>query len=153
MPPRRRQGLVGVWAGLIRSVEAAGGRRAELAIDFPSAGETFHGIWTVPTESESLSNWSIVHDLHVGTLHAGTLRVAGEVVASRTQYLDKVERIVHDLEDRLGEELYRGTDDRREFTAPPPAQLSMSPLARPWRWHGWSPGIPSFDDKRILAIG
>jgi UDP-GlcNAc:undecaprenyl-phosphate/decaprenyl-phosphate GlcNAc-1-phosphate transferase len=117
-----------VWDGLIRSVEAAGGRRIELDIDLPSAGETYHGIWNVPAGSESQSNWSIVHSLEIGTLHAGTLRITGDVDASRDQYLDKVEKIVRDLQERLGEELHRNPNDRSDFPAPSPSQFPMPQL-------------------------
>ena len=90
-----------VWDALIRSVEDGDVRRIELAIDIPAEGETYHGLWSVPTASAGLPSWSVVHSVHVGNLHAGTLRVAGCIDASRGRYLDKVEELVRILEGHL----------------------------------------------------
>ena len=97
----------GIWDTLIRAVEAAGMRSVELAIEMPSVGETYHGLWTVPAASEGRPAWSVVHSLQVGGSHAGTIRVAGDIDPDRTRYLDRVEDLVRGLEGQLEEELAR----------------------------------------------
>lgn len=108
-----------VWDTLIRAVEAAGMRSVELAIEMPAAGETYHGLWTVPKASEDRPAWSVVHTLHVGGIHAGTLRVAGNIEPARNRYLDRVEEIVRSLEGQLEEELARVPEGRFAADAPP----------------------------------
>jgi len=96
-----------VWDVLVGEAESAGACRIELAIDIPSAGETYHGLWALPTSPEQMS-WSVAHALQVGGAPAGLLRVAGAVDSSRGPYLDKVGDLVRTLQGHLeGEGLGR----------------------------------------------
>jgi UDP-GlcNAc:undecaprenyl-phosphate/decaprenyl-phosphate GlcNAc-1-phosphate transferase len=95
----------GLWGDLLHDVESADFHHVELVIEMPAAGETYHGLWTISKDSGGLPDWSIVHSFHVGGNQAGTLRVAGSADATRTQYLEKVEELVRDLEVRLEEEM------------------------------------------------
>ena len=90
-----------VWDALIRSVEAGDVRQIEMAIDMPSAGETYHGHWSVSTAMEVMPHWSVVHSIQVRGVHAGDLRVSGSIDASRDRYLEKVEELVRILESHL----------------------------------------------------
>jgi UDP-GlcNAc:undecaprenyl-phosphate GlcNAc-1-phosphate transferase len=90
-----------VWDALIRSVEAGDVRQIEMAIDMPSAGETYHGLWSVSTAVEVMPHWSVVHSIQVRGVHAGELRVSGSIDASRDRYLEKVEELVRILEGHL----------------------------------------------------
>ena len=90
-----------VWDALIRRAEAGGVWRIELAIDMTAAGEVYHGLWSLPTASEDVPNWSVVHTLHAGGVPAGVLRVAGSVDACQSRYLDKVQELVRVLEGQL----------------------------------------------------
>jgi UDP-GlcNAc:undecaprenyl-phosphate/decaprenyl-phosphate GlcNAc-1-phosphate transferase len=94
-----------VWNTLILRAEAAGVRRIELAIDMPAAGETYHGLWSLPMAPEGPPTWSVIHSLQVGNMHAGTLRVSGSIDASRDRYLDTVEELVRILEDQLATDI------------------------------------------------
>lgn len=91
----------GVWGALIRDVEASGVCRIEFAIDMPAAGETYHGLWSLPPASGDEPSWSVVHNLYVGGAHAGILHIAGSADACRSRYLDKVGELVRVLEIRL----------------------------------------------------
>jgi hypothetical protein len=90
-----------VWDGLIREVEDGGVWRIELAIDMAAAGEVYHGLWSSPTASGDGPIWSVVHTLYANGAPAGLLRVAGNVDAGRSRYLDKVEELVRVLEGQL----------------------------------------------------
>jgi UDP-GlcNAc:undecaprenyl-phosphate GlcNAc-1-phosphate transferase len=91
----------GMWDGLIREVEGAGVERIELAIDMTAAGESYHGLWSLPTPSGEGPHWSVVHTLHAGGVPAGILRVAGSVGLYRSRYFDTVEKLVRVLEGEL----------------------------------------------------
>lgn len=93
-----------VWDDLIGVVEDGEVRRIELAIDMPAAGETYHGLWSLPASSHGLPTWSVVHSIHVGGVYAGELRAAGNIDVSRARYLDRVEELVRILEGHLEED-------------------------------------------------
>jgi UDP-GlcNAc:undecaprenyl-phosphate/decaprenyl-phosphate GlcNAc-1-phosphate transferase len=110
----------GVWDALVREVEASADlHRVELAIDMPSAGETYHGLWSLAKDSGGRPGWTIAHSFHVGGVEAGVLRVAGSTDATRSQYLEKVEFLVRDLESRLEEETGRVPAARPAKDLPP----------------------------------
>jgi UDP-GlcNAc:undecaprenyl-phosphate/decaprenyl-phosphate GlcNAc-1-phosphate transferase len=91
----------GVWDALVREGEASGVWRIELAIEMTAAGEVYHGHWSLPTATEGEPHWSIVHTLYAGDVEAGMISVSGNVDACGSPYLDKVEKLVRVVEDRL----------------------------------------------------
>ncbi|MBV8313821.1 MAG: undecaprenyl/decaprenyl-phosphate alpha-N-acetylglucosaminyl 1-phosphate transferase [Planctomycetaceae bacterium] len=117
----------GVWDALIREVEALGVWRVELAIDMPAAGETYHGLWSLPAASEDEPNWSVVHTLSVGGVPAGILRIAGNVEACRSRYLDRVGELVQVLEGRLEMDV----PPPLPFAAPSPGRCDVASDAAP----------------------
>ena len=117
----------GVWDALIREVEASGVWRIELAIDMPAAGETYHGLWSLPAASEDEPNWSVVHTLSVEGVPAGILRIAGNVEACRSRYLDRVGELVRVLEGRLEMDV----PPPLPFAAPSPGRLDVASDAAP----------------------
>ncbi len=90
-----------VWDALIGSVETGDVRRIEMAIDMPSVGETYHGLWSLSSTATISPHWSVVHSIQVRGIHAGELRVSGGVAESRARYLDQVEELVRILEGHL----------------------------------------------------
>ena len=90
-----------VWDALVREGEASGVWRIELAIDMTAAGEVYHGHWSLPKAAEDKPHWSIVHTLYAGDVVAGMISVSGNVDACGSPYLDKVEKLVRVVEDRL----------------------------------------------------
>jgi UDP-GlcNAc:undecaprenyl-phosphate GlcNAc-1-phosphate transferase len=91
----------GVWNVLVREGEASGVSRIELAIEMTAAGEVYRGHWSLPTAAEDEPRWSIVHTLHAGDIVAGMITVSGNVDGCGSPYLDKVEKLVRVVEDRL----------------------------------------------------
>ncbi len=90
-----------VWDDLVREAEASAVWRLELSIDMAAAGEVYYGHWSLPMAIEDEPHWSVVHVLHAGGKSAGMISVAGTVNASGSPYLDKVEKLVRVVEDRL----------------------------------------------------
>jgi UDP-GlcNAc:undecaprenyl-phosphate/decaprenyl-phosphate GlcNAc-1-phosphate transferase len=90
-----------VWDALVREGNASGVSRIELAIELPAAGELYHGRWSLPKTAAVEPHWSIVHTLYAGDIMAGTISVSGNVDRCSASYLDKVERLVRAVEDRL----------------------------------------------------
>jgi hypothetical protein len=90
-----------VWDALVKEGEAIGVYRIDLAIEMPAAGELYHGRWSLLARAEDHPHWSIVHTLHAGDDLAGTISVSGNVDICGYPYLDRVERLVRVVEDRL----------------------------------------------------
>lgn len=91
----------GIWGVLVREAEASAVWRIELAIDMTAAGEVYYGHWSLPTAAQGEPHWSIVHVLYADDVVAGMISVAGKVNACGSPYLDKVEKLVRVVEDRL----------------------------------------------------
>jgi UDP-GlcNAc:undecaprenyl-phosphate GlcNAc-1-phosphate transferase len=87
-----------VWDALVHRLEVGAVSRFELEIDLAAAGETFHGHWSLPTNPDEDSCWSVAHTLHACGIPAGLLRVSGHVRAGRTRYLGDVEEVIRALE-------------------------------------------------------
>ena len=75
--------------------------RIELAIEMTAAGELYHGQWSRPAAGDDQRRWSIVHTLHAGDVVAGAITLSGTAAAGGVPYLDKVEKLVRVVEDRL----------------------------------------------------
>ena len=90
-----------VWNALVREGQASGVSRIELAIEMTAAGEVYRGHWSLPTAAGGEPRWSIVHTLYAGDIVAGMITVSGNVDACGSPYLDKVEKLVRVVEDRL----------------------------------------------------
>jgi UDP-GlcNAc:undecaprenyl-phosphate GlcNAc-1-phosphate transferase len=91
-----------IWDAVVHEGEASGVWRIDLAIDMTAAGEVYHGHWSLPAAAENEPHWSVVHTLYAGNVVAGMISVSGKKVdAFGSPYLDKVEKLVRVVEDRL----------------------------------------------------
>ena len=90
-----------IWGTLVREGEASGVWRIELGIDMTASGEVYQGHWSLPEAAQREPHWSISHNLCSGDIVVGMIRVSGAVDAGGSLCLNRVERLVRIVQERL----------------------------------------------------